>query len=199
MAALPSTYLTPEQYLEIERAAEYKSEYLNGRMWPLGGTPHGMSGGRRFHSMISLNVAAELLLRLKGRCRVFNSDMRVRVSESGLYTYPDVSVVCGKPEHPAEDLLSNPTLIIEVLSPTTEKNDRGMKFHQYQRLQSLREYGLVSQFEPRVELFRRKPEGLWSLHQTFGLDGHARFESADCEVAMADIYADVQFQENSSS
>ena len=97
MHAQTVPYLTPDEYLEIERKAEYKSEYLNGRMWPLGGTPFGMAGGKPAHSIIAVNTALELGIALNGRCIVYNSDMRLRVSANGLYTYADAAVVCEKP------------------------------------------------------------------------------------------------------
>ena len=194
MHAQTVPYLTPDEYLEIERKAEYKSEYLNGRMWPLGGTPFGMAGGKPAHSLIAGNAHAELRMALKGRCRVYNSDMRLRVSESGLYTYPDLAVVCGKPEYAKGDLLLNPTVLVEVLSPTTEKNDRGVKFRQYRTIPSLREYVLISQYEPVVEIFSRTPEPFWRYRAINEISEAVRLESVGCEIQMAEIYRDVEFE-----
>ena len=195
MHAQTVPYLTPDEYLEIERKAEYKSEYLNGRMWPLGGTPFGMAGGKPFHSIIAINIASELRMALRGRCIIFNSDMRLRVSVDGLYTYPDAAVVCGKPEYAKGDLLLNPTLLVEVLSHTTEKNDRGVKFDQYRTIPSLQEYVLISQSEPRVEIYGRTSEPFWRYRSIREISGAVRLESVDCEIQMAEIYRDVEFEQ----
>src|SRR6266496_1571358 len=129
MSAQPIFYLSPEQYLDIENKADYKSEYYQGVMWPLGGEPFGMPGGRPQHSLISMNIGSELRFALKGRCLVFSSDMRIRVQPGGLYTYADASVVCGEPELAGDNMtLLNPLVIVEVLSKTTEASDRGFKF-----------------------------------------------------------------------
>ena len=194
MHAQTVPYLTPDEYLEIERKAEYKSEYLNGRMWPLGGTPFGMAGGKPAHSIIAVNTALELGIALNGRCRIYNSDMRLRVSGAGLYTYPDLALVCGKPEYAQGDLLTNPTVIVEVLSHTTEKHDRGMKFDQYRTIPSLQEYVLISQSEPRVEVYGRTPEPFWRYRSISDISGVVRLESVGCEIAMAEIYRDVEFE-----
>ena len=152
MAAHTQHWLTPEEYLEIERAADERHEYYRGQMYL-------MPGGSLRHSVISTNILSELSNALKRRpCIVVNSDMRMRVAEDGLYTYPDISVVCGDPKFADRrtDTLLNPSLIVEVLSPSTERKDRGFKFAQYRTLASLQEYALVSQEEHRVEVFRRQ-------------------------------------------
>ena len=194
MHAQTVPYLTPDEYLEIERKAEYKSEYLNGRMWPLGGTPFGMAGGKPFHSIIAINIASELRMALRGRCIIFNSDMRLRVSETGLDTYPDLAVVCGKPEYAKGDLLLNPAVLVEVLSHTTEKTDRGVKFDQYRAIPSLQEYVLISQSEPRVEIYGSTSEPFWRYRSIREISGAVRLESVDCEIQMAEIYRDVEFE-----
>lgn len=189
MSAHPRPRLTPEEYLEIERAAEFKSEYYNGRM-------HAMAGGWFPHAQIIGNLIGELHAALRKRpCSVTPSDLRLRVSLQGLYTYPDVIVVCGPPQFADEksDTLLNPTLIAEVLSPSTEAYDRGFKAVQYRTLESLQEYALVSQAEPRVEVFRRQTGGGWLLSEYAGLDGLCRFESLACEIALTGIYAKLTF------
>src|SRR4051812_40698878 len=136
MSTQPKPHLTPEQYLEIERAAEYKSEYFDGEMFA-------MSGAREAHNVVAMNIGAELREQLRQKpCRVYPSDMRVRVSSTGLYTYPDVVAVCDKPQFADEvtDTLLNPVLVVEVLSPSTEAYDRGRKFDHYKTIESLREY-----------------------------------------------------------
>jgi Uma2 family endonuclease len=132
MSAAAKPYFTPEQYLEIERQAELKSEYYEGEIFA-------MSGGSPEHSLIAANVISDLHSQLRGKpCRVYTSDLRVHASEA-LYTYPDVTVVCGALQFSDEhrDSVTNPTLIIEVLSPTTEAWDRGGKFEQYRQREAL--------------------------------------------------------------
>jgi Uma2 family endonuclease len=194
MSAQSLPYLSPEEYLTIEREAEFKSEYYQGKMYPMEG-PYAMAGGKRVHSMLKMNFGIELGTALKGRCIVFDSDLRVRVSPTGLYTYPDISVVCDKPlmldDH--DDVLLNPKLIVEVLSKSTEAHDRGLKFVQYRMIESFEEYVLVSQAEPRVERFRRQPGGQWVLSDTVGLDAVVVLESLECQILMAEIYRNVDF------
>ena len=190
MSAQPQPRLTPEQYLEIERAAETRSEFFNGRMYA-------MSGGSYNHVRIIGNLAFELRNSMKQRpCEVVTSDLRVRVSPGGLYTYPDVSVVCGEPKFADDqkDTLLNPVFLAEVLSPSTEAYDRGFKSAQYRKLESLQEYALISQAEPRVEVFRRQPGGDWLLSEAAGLDAACSFDSVGCRIALADVYGKVTFE-----
>lgn len=190
MSAQPQPRLTPEQYLEIERAAQdIRSEYYNGRMYA-------MSGGTHPHAIVIGNLGSELRIALKkGPCVVTTSDMRVRVSKTGLYTYPDIVVVCDPPQYGdgRHDTVLNPTLIVEVLSPSTEAYDRGFKFAQYRTLESLQEYALVSQSEARVEIFRRQSSGDWLLSEAAGMESACRFDSVSCTVALKDIYDKVTF------
>jgi len=193
MSAQSQPRLTPEQYLELERAAiDVRSEYYNGRMYA-------MSGGTYPHAIVIGNLARRLGNALeKGPCVVTTSDMRVRVSKTGLYTYPDIVVVCDPPQYGdgRHDTVLNPTLIVEVLSPSTEAYDRGFKFAQYRALESLQEYALASQSEPRVEIFRRQPSGDWLLSESAGMEAVCRFDSVDCTVAMKDVYDKVTFESN---
>ena len=147
MSQLAEQFITAADYLALERQAETKSEYLNGRIYA-------MSGASRSHNRITFNLARRIGNQLGGRrCEGYVNDMRVKVSPTGLYTYPDVVVVCGKEqfEDTHLDTLLNPTLIIEVLSDSTEAYDRGRKFLHYQLLDSLIDYLLVSQDAPRIE------------------------------------------------
>src|SRR3989442_7543846 len=149
--------LNPGQYLTLDRRAEFRSEYVDGDMVA-------MSGGSREHNLIVTNLVRELSFQLKGRpCEVYPSNMRVKVSATGLYTYPDVVVVCGEPKFEDEnvDTLINPTLIAEVLSDSTEAYDRGAKFGHYRKVDSLTEYLLVAQKEPRIEQYVRQAAGPW--------------------------------------
>src|SRR5258708_18618472 len=141
MSSQPKTTHTPETYLDLDRQSAFKNEYFNGEIFA-------MTGASRKHNLITSNVNYSLNLQLKRRqCEVYASDMRVKVSSSGLYTYPDVVVVCGAPmfEDKETDTLINPTVIIEILSKSTEAYDRGDKSGHYRRLESLSEYILISQ------------------------------------------------------
>jgi Uma2 family endonuclease len=189
MSAHAHPSLTPEQYLEIERCAEFRSEYYNGRMYA-------MSGGTYGHWLIIANLVAELRAALKmNPCAVGASDLRLRVSPGGLYTYPDVVVVCGEPKFADDrkDTLLHPSFVAEVLSPSTEAYDRGFKSAQYRTLESLQEYALVSQAEPRIEVFRRQASGGWLLSEFAGLNSICRFESLGHQIALADIFERVTF------
>jgi Uma2 family endonuclease len=187
MATQPGTFLTPEQYLVIERAAEYKSEYYNGEMFA-------MSGAREVHNLIAVNLCADLHRQLRPRpCRVYMADMRVNVSASGLHTYPDATVVCGEPRFldQTRDTLLNPDLIVEVLSPSTEAYDRGRKFEHYRSIESLREYLLVSTDRMIAELFTRQPDGRWLLTAAGRIEDVLDLQSVGCRIALADLYEGV--------
>jgi Uma2 family endonuclease len=181
--------LTAQAYLEIERAALCRSEYLDGQMYLMAGTT-------RRHNLIVSNLGGELRAQLKsGPCEVYMTDMRVKVNATGLYTYPDVIVVCTEPrfEGDQEDTLLNPILIVEVLSPSTEAYDRGEKFAHYRRVASIVDYVLVAQDRMRVEHYRRQPNGDWLLTERSGQE-ILRLESLGCEVPLAEIYDKVGFQ-----
>lgn len=189
MSAAPQLRLTPQEYLARERQAETKSEYYNGEIFA-------MAGGSEEHSLIATNVVTELGLQLRDRpCKVYNSDLRVQIDQEGPYTYPDVSVVCGEAQFAdAEvDTLLNPTVVVEVLSPTTEAWDRGGKFEQYQQVASLQEYVLIAQDRPRVERYARQAEGEWLLTVVTGLDGRLTLASVECELRLAEVYRKVSF------
>ena len=188
MAASPQTRVTPEEYLERDRAAEFRSEYYAGRIYA-------MSGGTWSHARIISNLNRRLANALEGRsCVVCSSDMRVQVA-ADFYTYPDVLIVCGEPKFPDSrtDVITNPVIVIEVLSPSTEAYDRGFKASHYRRMPSLRELALVSQDEPRIEIFRRQPSDEWLLSESIGLDSTCRFESVPCSIRMSEIYDGVTF------
>jgi Uma2 family endonuclease len=190
MSAQPQHWLTPEEYLELERAAEFRHEYYNGRMYL-------MPGGSPRHAFIIANLAGELHFVLKkGSCTVAISDLRIRVAESGLYTYPDISVICGPPKlaDGRTDTVLNPVLIVEVLSPSTELLDRGFRTEQYKTITSLREYALVSQTEARIEVYRRQDSGHWLLSEFTGLEAAVRFDSVDASVPLAEIYDKISFE-----
>jgi Uma2 family endonuclease len=189
MTSQPKTRVTPEEYLELERAAPYRSEYYRGEICA-------MSGASREHNLIVANVHAALHRQLRRRpCEVYPSDMRVKVSPTGLYTYPDVVVVCGKPQfEDAElDTLLNPTLLVEVLSESTEAYDRGAKFEQYRTLASLADYLLIAQDRCHVEHFARQPDGRWLLAEASSLEATLRLASVDCELPLAEVYEKLPF------
>ena len=190
MSLQPKPRLTPEDYLALERSADFKSEYFDGEIFA-------MTGASEPHNTIVANTLSEIRQQLKKRpCKVYANDMRVKVDPTGLYTYPDVVVVCGKArlEDAHLDTLLNPTLIVEVLSDSTEAYDRGRKFEHYRKLESLTEYVLIAQHQPHVESYRRQPDHHWLLTECSGLDGALRLESIDCELALAEIYDKVELQ-----
>lgn len=155
-----------------------------------------MAGASRKHVLVEGNIIRELGTRLKGRpCTVLTSNMRVRVRATGLYTYPDASVVCGKPvfEDILGDTLLNPTVVIEVLSPSTEAYDRGEKFSQYRRLASLQEYVLIAQDRALVEHYRRRGD-LWVIGDLRSLDDVLHLESIDCQIPLSETYYQVEME-----
>lgn len=183
------TLVGPEEYLRLERLAEYKSEYLNGEIFA-------MSGASREHNLISGNIFGSARQQLKGRpCEAYTNDMRVKVLWNGLYTYPDVVVVCGKPEFEDEqvDTLLNPTVLVEVLSPSTERYDRIAKSSYYRTIDSLKEHLLVAQDEVRVEQYVRQADGQWLLFEYLTLDSTVRLDSLDCSLPLTDIYERINF------
>ncbi len=186
--ALREQTWTVEQYLEFERTSEEKHEYLDGQIYLMGGASHN-------HSIITATIIGILYTPMRSRpCSVFDSDMRVKAGR--LYTYPDITVVCGTPQYTDDnpDTLLNPTLIIEVLSPSTERYDRGKKFEHYRALESLQEYVLVSQDRPLIEHYIRQPDGQWLFSDASGLDSTLTLPSIGCTLALADVYEKVTFE-----
>jgi Uma2 family endonuclease len=186
MASLPNYYLSPEEYLSAERRAEFKSEYVDG-------VAYAMAGGSERHNLITGNLVTELNIQLRARaCKVYPSDMKVRLPNSKKFFYPDVSVVCGETEFADEerDVILNPILIVEVLSESTEAFDRGKKFLSYQQLESLREYLLVAQGEFVVEHYLRQDEG-WFYTKASGLDAALGLPALNCRIALSDLYSKV--------
>ncbi len=194
MSSLAKQYYTPEEYLELEREAEYKSEYINGQIYA-------MSGASRQHNRIAFNLTTELGSQLKGQpCEGFGSDMRVKVSPTGMYTYPDITIVCGEPhfDEKQQDTLTNPTVIIEVLSPSTEAYDRGVKFAHYRELPSLTDYVLVSQDKVLVEHYTRSGsrDDQWLLTAISDPHSALPLTSIGCDINLRDIYDKVEFPSN---
>ena len=181
--------MTVEQYLKADRASELRNEYYAGEMRTI-------RSGTIWHALIAGNLVCGLGGTLKKTPFLVTSfGPRLFVPKTGIYTYSDV-VVCSKPQYLDEhrDMILNPTLLIEVLSPSTEAYDRGLKFAQYRTLESLQEYALVSQHEARVEIFRRQSSG-WLLSETTGLEASCHFAGVDCTLSLADIYDNVSFED----
>ncbi|MCZ2147120.1 MAG: Uma2 family endonuclease [Bryobacterales bacterium] len=191
MASNPVHKLTEEEYLAVERAAEIRSEFYGGEMFA-------MSGGTMAHSILGSNFLAELHLSLKGRpCIVFNPDMRIKVVKTGLYAYPDLSVVRGRPlfADDKKDSLVNPSLIVEVLSPSTESYDRGRKFEHYRSIETLRDYILVSQDRVLVEHYARREAAAWLLRVYSLLEEELRIDSVSVAIPLSAIYRGIEFVE----
>ena len=180
--------LTPDEYLEIERKAEFRSEYYQGEMFA-------MERGTGAHTELVDNLVCCLLLKLRGGpCRAYSTNMRVQVSATGLYTYPDLVVACGDGRFldARHDTLLNPVVIIEVLSDSTEAYYRGKKFAHFRTLESLQEYVLVSQDRVLVECYKRQPGDRWLLTEASGPEQTITLDSVGGSLSLADIYEGVE-------
>lgn len=188
MATVPKKLLTSKEYLAIERVAETKSEYFDGEMVL-------MAGASRQHNLIVANVVRSLGNKLERRpCEVYPSDMRVKIPDSKRYFYPDASVACGelKFEDKEVDTLLNPLLIVEVFSESTESFDRVRKFDSYRRINSLKEYLLISQYEHKAMLYTRQADGKWSLTEATDLEAVLKLSSVNCKLTLSEIYSKVK-------
>lgn len=190
MSTLPEYRPAPEEYLRIERAAQGKSEYD-------GGLVLAMAGASLRHNLIVAALIRSLGNRLAERCLVLPSDMKVRVLNPTRFFYPDVSVVCERPQFADDehDVLLNPLVVVEVLSEATAKYDRGRKFLSYQEIESLQEYVLVSVDQPLVEHFRRDGNH-WVYTKTEGLQGLVGLSAVACEVPLHEIYHQIDLEKN---
>ena len=189
MSALPKRFFTPEEYLEREAKAEYKSQYFAGEIFA-------MAGVQPSHDRININLITALHQRFRGKpCSVFTSDMRVRAADD-MYTYPDLTALCGEPEFATvgkqPPSLLNPRVIFEVLSPSTEAFDRGIKFARYRRLETLTDYVLISTHQMRVEHHRLRDDGVWDYEDLGEPDELLRLTSVECELPLAEIYERVK-------
>ncbi len=192
MSAIPKELLAPQEYLARERLASHKSEFYRGEVFAMAGTS-------LEHTQIKDNLAREAGNQLKdSACAVLTSDMRVKVNATGLYTYPDLVIVCGPPELEDSqfDTLLNPRVVVEVLSESTEKYDRGAKFGHYRQIPSVQEYVLIAQDRPLIERYVRQPDEAWLL--TIFNDASSTFECASVpiRVPLAEIYRRIQFPDN---
>jgi Uma2 family endonuclease len=180
---------TEAEYLAIERQAETKSDFYAGEMFA-------MSGARRNHNLIVTNLISELREQLRKRpCEVYPSDMRVKVARTGLFTYPDVVVVCGQPLFldDTEDTLLNPTVLIEVLSESTASYVRGFKSRRYRTIPSLREYLIIEQEMPSIERYCRTAGGEWVVNDMEEMSGTIALPAVECELKLAAVYDKVLF------
>lgn len=185
MAINPESKMTPEAYLAFERTQfDARHEFLDGQIMAMAGTS-------RQHNRIVANLVASLVTQIRGRpCDVYPSDMRVKILATGLYTYPDVIALCHDPQFEDEevDTLLNPSVIIEVLSPSTEAYDRGIKFTHYRSIEALQLFILVAQDKPQIEIFRRQESGDWLLSVVEGLEARVSLDVVGCELTLADVY-----------
>ena len=191
-AKLKTPYISPEEYLLLEEQAETKSEYYDGIIVA-------MAGADPTHVMITFDTSLAIGNQLRGTsCQAFGGDLRVYVTACNHYYYPDISVACAEPQYQIIQglrTLLNPTLIIEVLSRSTEADDRNEKYDCYKTIPSLQTYVLVTQERPFVEWYVRRGETVWQHFEAEGLDASILLESIGCELRLADIYARVSFPE----
>ncbi len=188
MVALPQKYYSPEEYLALEELADYRSEYYRGEIFA-------MAGGSANHNRIARNLVIALETELEGKpCEAFITDMRLLVKKNGLYTYPDVMVVCGKLQFVKgrTDTLTNPGVIIEVLSESTKDYDRGAKFELYRAIETLQDYVLIDQSRVHVEYFHKLEDGRWLLTEFNELEAVLKLESVGMEMPLSQIYQRVE-------
>ncbi len=177
-------FYSKEEYLKMEAAADYKSEYYNGEIFA-------MSGGSLNHSKICFNLNRRVGEAIDNKdCHGFESNMKLAIAKVNSYVYPDLMVVCGDVElaENTSDVITNPVLIIEVLSPSTESFDRGLKFEYYRTIPSLKEYVIISQDKPKTESFFKQTDTIWQYTVTEGLNKTLVFQSLDYEIALQEIY-----------
>jgi Uma2 family endonuclease len=184
MASLPTAPLSEEQYLRMERQAETKSEFHDGQMFAMvGGTPN--------HALLANTIGALLHRQVPPGCRTFNADLRIKVASAGLYTYADCTVICGEPLYATDqqDVVVNPLLIVEVLSPSSEGYDRGKKFELYRTMESFQEYLIVHQDRRRVEHHSRQADGSWVLREYAGTDAIVSIPRLEIRIPLAELYS----------
>ena len=190
MAAELKPNLTFDEYLAIESKAEYKSEFVNCQMYA-------MAGASPEHNLIVINVGSELRAQFKNRpCRVYASDLLLKIPEKENGRYPDLTVVCGQSQfynNPHIDALLNPTLVVEILSPSTENYDRGVKTEEYRSIPSLKEYLLIAQDRCHVEHYVRQSDNQWLLSEFKSLQAVIRLPSINCDLSLIEVYANVEW------
>jgi Uma2 family endonuclease len=185
------TYYSSEEYLALEEEAEYRSEYYQGEIFA-------MAGGSANHNRIAGNLYTDLNIAFEGKpCEAFINDVRLLVKKNGLYTYPDVMMVCGKLQFVKgrDDTLTNPIVIIEVLSDSTAGYDRGAKFELYRALKTLQDYILIDQTKVHLEHFHKLKDGRWILQEFEQLEDKLPLESVEVEISLQRIYRNVEWSE----
>lgn len=189
MTAQPEKRYSEDEYLELEREADYKSEYYRGEIFAMAGAGHN-------HNRIVENLSIEIGSFFKGKsCRTYSSDQRIHIPANGLYTYPDLLIVCGKNEYldNKRDTITNPLVIIEVLSESTSAYDRGEKFHYCRSIPSLREYVIIDSLSVAAEVFRKNEEDTWFLaSEAYSVQETIELGSVDLTLSLADIYAETE-------
>jgi Uma2 family endonuclease len=196
--SLPQTIrrYTPREYYQLERAAEFRSDFYKGEIFNI-------SGGTSGHSLICANIVREVGNRLKGKlCTVYDSNLRMQVQSNGLRCYPDVSVYCDRlrydPEDDGVETVTNPTVLVEVLSKSTEAYDRGFKSRSYRTIESLKAYVLASQTTPFVETYIRQQDGTWQFRESACLTASMSIAPIDVNISLAEIYDRVEFGDSDS-
>ncbi|MEM8872674.1 MAG: Uma2 family endonuclease [Planctomycetota bacterium] len=197
---------TWEEYLAFEESSPVKHEFHDGKLVPIqwigdGPAPEGMAGGTENHSSISIGVSSTLRTALRGKpCKVHGSELKLQVPAALRGYYPDAMIICGDTEYPPDDKhrtsVLNPRVIVEVLSDSTSDFDLGEKFDHYRLVESLQEYVVISQTEPRIRVFRRNDDGTWTFDVAVGLDATARLDSVEVDLPLAEVYADVEFDKS---
>lgn len=194
MSVQPHPYITEEDYLLFERASSVKHEYYNGRIYA-------MTGAKESHNLINGNIIAALHPQLRQKpCRIYPNDMRVKVLKTGLNAYPDVVIICGQPQFTdaTHDTITNPVVIFEILSASTERYDRGVKFQNYRTVETLQDYILIAQDHRHIEHFARQENGLWLLQEVTASHDAIRIQSVDCTLSIENVYEKVDFEGSSS-
>jgi Uma2 family endonuclease len=188
MATQALPYVSPEEYLALDRAAEQRSEYVNGQIYA-------MAGGTRQHSRICVNTIADLSAATRGRCAVYSSDLRLFVEKTSAYFYPDVLATCsaGHAANDLEDTITDPQVLIEVTSKSSEAYDRGAKFHHYRNIPSLGDYLIIDQFRILVEHYSRQPDGAWLFREYASPELVIALPSIGAELNISGIYRDIEF------
>ena len=190
MTAQPKRSISEQEYIDFERASTSKHEYYDGHIYA-------MTGASRIHNLIAGNTLATLHGQLRKKpCQIFPSDMRVKVTRTGLNTYPDIVIMCGEPQFTddALDTLINPLVLIEILSPSTERYDRGMKSQNYRTIETLQEYILIAQDHYHVECYSRQNNDQWLLQDAIGIGSSIIIRSVECTLALEDVYEKVDMR-----
>jgi Uma2 family endonuclease len=182
--------MTEAEYLAFDRESETKHEFIDGQVYA-------MSGASPNHNWIAGSTYASLYSQMRGRpCKVGPSDLKIHMPATGSFVYPDISIVCDEPEYGGEqsDMLLNPVVVIEVLSPSTEHHDRNVKFHHYWTIPTLKAVVFIAQDEARVERYNREGSNAWQMTIARGLDASMELPSIGCTLPLAEVYEEVTFE-----